>query len=244
MLDDDQASQHLIEDGLDWSDGYPGSLQFSDLSTQPISLTPLVRDLGTNELDVRHFPPRFVAYPLLRRGCRAMPNHPRYAVVLLNDNETLMDFVVRVLEVFFEMRFAEACTLMFRVHEEGKAICGTYSREEAQKKVADILAFADEHKFPLTCILEEADWSCSCARERSSITPGEWNHERLVMTFDFYPPAQPNPNRPELAARSEISDGDHVRLITKGGNNWTDRHPWGVRRRAIRKEKAGQENSG
>ena len=50
---------------------------------------------------------------------------------------------------------------MFRAHAEGKAICGTYSREEAQKKVTDILAFADEHKFPLKCILEEADWSVS-----------------------------------------------------------------------------------
>ena len=86
-----------------------------------------------------------------------MPNHPRYDVVLLNDNETPMEFVVRVLEVFFDMSFAEACTRMFRAHGEGKAICGTYSREEAQKKVADILAFADEHKFPLKCILEEAD---------------------------------------------------------------------------------------
>jgi hypothetical protein len=54
-------------------------------------------------------------------------------------------------------RIAEACTRMFRAHEEGKAICGTYSREEAQKKVTDILAFADEHNFPLKCILEEAD---------------------------------------------------------------------------------------
>jgi ATP-dependent Clp protease adaptor protein ClpS len=68
-----------------------------------------------------------------------------------------MDFVVRVLEVFFDMSFAEACTLMFRAHEKGKAICGTYSREEAQKKVTDILAFADEHKYPLKCSLEEAD---------------------------------------------------------------------------------------
>ena len=46
---------------------------------------------------------------------------------------------------------------MFRAHAEGKAICGTSSREEAQKKVTDIMAFADEHKFPLKCILEEAD---------------------------------------------------------------------------------------
>ena len=86
-----------------------------------------------------------------------MPNHPRYDVVLLNDNETPIEFVVRVLEVFFDVSFAEACTLMFRAHEKGKAICGTYSREEAQKKVADILAFADEQKYPLRCILEEAD---------------------------------------------------------------------------------------
>ena len=49
-----------------------------------------------------------------------MPNRPRYDVVLLNDNETPMEFVVRVLEVFFDMSFAEACTLMLRAHEKGK----------------------------------------------------------------------------------------------------------------------------
>jgi ATP-dependent Clp protease adaptor protein ClpS len=101
-----------------------------------------------------------LAYPLFPSedaDARAMPNHPRYDVVLLNDNETPMEFVVRVSEVFFDMSFAEACRLMFRAHAEGKAICGTYSREEAQKKVTDILAFADEHKYPLKCVLEEAD---------------------------------------------------------------------------------------
>jgi ATP-dependent Clp protease adapter protein ClpS len=45
-----------------------------------------------------------------------MPNRPRYDVVLLNDNETPMEFVVRVLEVFFDMSFAEACKHMFRAH--------------------------------------------------------------------------------------------------------------------------------
>jgi ATP-dependent Clp protease adaptor protein ClpS len=86
-----------------------------------------------------------------------MSNHLRYDVVLLNDNETPMEFVVQVLEVFFDMSFAEACTRMFRAHGEGKAICGTYSREEAQRRLTDIVAFADEHKYPLKCILEEAD---------------------------------------------------------------------------------------
>ena len=63
-----------------------------------------------------------------------MPNQPRYDVALLNDNETPMEFVVRVLEVFFDMSFAEACTLMFRAHEKGKAICGTYSRRKLRKR--------------------------------------------------------------------------------------------------------------
>jgi ATP-dependent Clp protease adaptor protein ClpS len=55
-----------------------------------------------------------------------MPNHPRCDIVLLNDNATPMEFVARMLEVLFDMSFAEACTLSFRVHEKGEAICGTY----------------------------------------------------------------------------------------------------------------------
>jgi ATP-dependent Clp protease adaptor protein ClpS len=50
-----------------------------------------------------------------------MPNHPRYDVVLLNDNETPMKFVVRVLEVFFDMSFAEACKRMFRAPRGGES---------------------------------------------------------------------------------------------------------------------------
>jgi ATP-dependent Clp protease adaptor protein ClpS len=46
---------------------------------------------------------------------------------------------------------------MLRIHHEGKPICGTYWREEAENKVANVLAFAGEHKHPLQCVLEEAD---------------------------------------------------------------------------------------
>jgi ATP-dependent Clp protease adaptor protein ClpS len=66
-----------------------------------------------------------------------------------------MDFVVGVLQRFFLMSNDEAITQMLRIHNEGKAICGTYSREEAEKKVADVLAFAAKHKHPLQCILEQ-----------------------------------------------------------------------------------------
>jgi ATP-dependent Clp protease adaptor protein ClpS len=82
---------------------------------------------------------------------------PRSDVLILNDNDTPMAFVVTVLERFFGMSELEATTHMLRIHEEGKAICGTYWRDVAKKKVADVLAFAREHKHPLQCVLEHAD---------------------------------------------------------------------------------------
>jgi ATP-dependent Clp protease adaptor protein ClpS len=84
-----------------------------------------------------------------------MPNFPRCDVLLLNDNDSPMEFVVMVLERFFGMSHDEAVAHMFRINNEGKAICGTYSREEADKKVADVLVFAAKHKHPLECILEQ-----------------------------------------------------------------------------------------
>jgi ATP-dependent Clp protease adaptor protein ClpS len=86
-----------------------------------------------------------------------MPNFPRCDVLLLNDNDTPMEFVVIVLERFFGMPHGIAVAYMHRIHNTGKAICGTYLREEAEKKVADVLAFAAEHKHPLQCILEQED---------------------------------------------------------------------------------------
>jgi ATP-dependent Clp protease adaptor protein ClpS len=86
-----------------------------------------------------------------------MPDSPRYDVLLLNDNDTPMEFVVIVLERFFGIPYGVAVAHMYRIHNTGKAICGTYSREEAENKVADVLAFAAEHKHPLQCILRQED---------------------------------------------------------------------------------------
>ena len=53
-----------------------------------------------------------------------------------------------MLEYFFGMPHNIAVAYMYRIHNHQKAICGTYSREEAEKKVADVLAFAAENKYP------------------------------------------------------------------------------------------------
>ena len=55
------------------------------------------------------------------------------------------------------MSNVEAITHMLRIHEEGQAICGTYWCDAAEKKVADVLAFARKHKHPLQCLLQQAE---------------------------------------------------------------------------------------
>jgi ATP-dependent Clp protease adaptor protein ClpS len=85
-----------------------------------------------------------------------MPNNPRYNVLLLNDDVTPMEFVVHALQEYLDFGYDEALKVMLRVHHEGKAVCGTFERDEAETRLAAILASAHRHNHPLKCILEEA----------------------------------------------------------------------------------------
>ena len=85
-----------------------------------------------------------------------MADSPVRNILLLNDDKTPMDFVVWVLQHFFDLDFDEANKLMLRVHHEGKAICGSCEREEAEEG-PPTQAVAAEHGHPLKCILEEAN---------------------------------------------------------------------------------------
>jgi ATP-dependent Clp protease adaptor protein ClpS len=80
---------------------------------------------------------------------------PLYTVLLLNDDFTPMDFVVHVLQRFFSMNRERATQTMFKVHMEGRGICGTYPRDIAATKVEQVSGFAREHRHPLVCIMEE-----------------------------------------------------------------------------------------
>jgi ATP-dependent Clp protease adaptor protein ClpS len=72
----------------------------------------------------------------------------------MNDDFTPMDFVVEVLQDFFDMDLETAKSIMFRIHNEGAADCGFYPRREAEQKVAEVLAFAKRHHHPLQCAFE------------------------------------------------------------------------------------------
>jgi ATP-dependent Clp protease adaptor protein ClpS len=81
---------------------------------------------------------------------------PLFRVLLLNDDYTPMEFVVEVLEKFFRMHRTEATRVMLEVHTHGKGVCGTFSHQIAETKVAQVTACARENQHPLLCTLEEA----------------------------------------------------------------------------------------
>ena len=82
------------------------------------------------------------------------PSH--YKVLMLNDDYTPMEFVVHVLERFFHKNREEATSIMLHVHRRGVGVCGIFTYEVAETKVAQVMDFARRHQHPLQCILEKA----------------------------------------------------------------------------------------
>jgi len=77
-----------------------------------------------------------------------------YNVVLYNDDYTPMDFVIEVLQRFFMMDRVKATRIMLDVHNTGKGICGIYSRDVAETKVAQVNEYAQQNEHPLLSGLE------------------------------------------------------------------------------------------
>ena len=78
-----------------------------------------------------------------------------YRVLMLNDDYTPMEFVVAVLETFFNMARERATQVMLHVHTRGKGVCGVFSREVAESKVAQVNEFSRIHQHPLLCTMEK-----------------------------------------------------------------------------------------
>jgi len=78
-----------------------------------------------------------------------------FKVMLFNDDYTTMDFVIEVLERFFAMNRERALQIMLKIHNEGVAVCGIYSRDVAETKVSQVIEFAKQNEHPLRCGMEE-----------------------------------------------------------------------------------------
>jgi ATP-dependent Clp protease adaptor protein ClpS len=82
---------------------------------------------------------------------------PMYKVVLLNDDYTPMEFVVEVLESFFNMGRERATQVMLAVHTQGKGVCGIFTRDIAETKAAQVNQYAKDSQHPLLADIEAVD---------------------------------------------------------------------------------------
>jgi ATP-dependent Clp protease adaptor protein ClpS len=78
-----------------------------------------------------------------------------YRVLLLNDDYTPMEFVVHVLERFFNKDREAATRIMLHVHNHGIGECGVFTYEVAETKVTQVMDFARKHQHPLQCVMEK-----------------------------------------------------------------------------------------
>jgi ATP-dependent Clp protease adaptor protein ClpS len=78
-----------------------------------------------------------------------------YRVLILNDDYTPMEFVVHVLEKFFNKDVEAATTIMLHVHHHGIGECGVFTYEIAETKVTQVMDFARKHQHPLQCVMEK-----------------------------------------------------------------------------------------
>ena len=78
-----------------------------------------------------------------------------YKVLMLNDDYTPMEFVVSVLERFFNKNHEEANRIMLHVHQRGVGVCGVFTYEIAETKVNQVMEFARRQQHPLQCTLEK-----------------------------------------------------------------------------------------
>ena len=78
-----------------------------------------------------------------------------YAVVLINDDYTPMEFVVYVLQTIFKKNYEEAKKIMLLVHNEGKGICGIFSLDIAETKANQVIEFSRINQHPLECKVQK-----------------------------------------------------------------------------------------
>ncbi|MBI5451756.1 MAG: ATP-dependent Clp protease adapter ClpS [Gammaproteobacteria bacterium] len=81
---------------------------------------------------------------------------PMYKVLMLNDDFTPMEFVVEVLQGIFGMNREKATQVMLQVHLSGIALCGVFTRDIAETKIAMVHEAAIEKQHPLKCTMEQA----------------------------------------------------------------------------------------
>ncbi len=91
----------------------------------------------------------------VQEGRPKLKRPPMYKVMLLNDDYTPMEFVIQVLESFFQLDRERATQIMLHVHTKGVGVCGVFTRDIAETKVAQVNEYARKNQHPLLCTMEK-----------------------------------------------------------------------------------------
>ena len=78
-----------------------------------------------------------------------------YVVLMLNDDYTTQEFVIRMLVSIFQKSESSAYQIMLDVHHKGSGLCGQYQKEIAEAKIAQVHRKAKNEGFPLRCKMEK-----------------------------------------------------------------------------------------
>ena len=78
-----------------------------------------------------------------------------YAVIMLNDDYTPMEFVIYVLQSVFKKNYEDAKKIMLTIHNEGKGICGIFPLDIAETKANQVVEFARINQHPLECKVQK-----------------------------------------------------------------------------------------
>ncbi len=80
-----------------------------------------------------------------------------WKVLLHNDDYTTMEFVVHVLQKYFQKSRQEAQAIMLEVHTRGVGVCGIFTYEVAESKKEKVMKYARESGHPLKCSIDPAE---------------------------------------------------------------------------------------
>jgi ATP-dependent Clp protease adaptor protein ClpS len=94
---------------------------------------------------------------VLERRTQKVKPPQMYQVVLLNDDYTPMEFVVIVIQEFFNKDRETATQIMLKIHLDGKGVCGVFSKDVAATKVDQVTEAARKNGHPLQCISEPVE---------------------------------------------------------------------------------------
>lgn len=95
---------------------------------------------------------------VLQRRTQKVKPPQMYQVLMLNDDYTPMEFVVVVIQEYFNKDLETATQIMLKIHLDGRGVCGVYSKDVAATKVDQVLEAAAKAGHPLKCVSEPVDF--------------------------------------------------------------------------------------